>query len=324
MTDTAPATIDYGRDVRSRRRLLRRAAIGLILCVIIAAAWRFAPPVWSQFELCRLQARMMRFTPPAADTVALTTYPVECDRLFAAGGTHALVDVQYIGSGGPYSEKIAGFVPTIADPLYGPDVWGIIERPRGATLSHHEMQGAPLGPSPTLFLHARRAPGRAPRRLVHVTAMLYRDNMPLADTRADVSGYWEGFEQQQRAIGETEVPWIRLSLVSRVLQPAFWRPGSRWTRVEPATTGHSGEIPMPAHVYAAADGRLSLEPVPLRIRAGVADPADDARFTLDYDVAGAAGVIEGRLNANDSVTWTILSGPLRPWPPQRNFWGVIP
>jgi hypothetical protein len=56
----------------------------------------------------------------------------------------------------------------------------------------------------------------------------------------------------------------------------------------------------------------------------VADRADESRFTLDYDVDGVCGVIEGRLNADDSVTFTIPSGPLKPWPARGGFWGVNP
>jgi hypothetical protein len=69
---------------------------------------------------------------------------------------------------------------------------------------------------------------------------------------------------------------------------------------------------------------MQVEALPLRIRAGVVDPADQSRFTLDYDVDGAAGVIEGRLGADDAVAWTILGGPLKKWPARPGFWGLIP
>lgn len=47
----------------------------------------------------------------------------------------------------------------------------------------------------------------------------------------------------------------------------------------------------------------------LRIFAGVADPADPAHFTLDYEMDGQRGTIDGRFQDDGDVGFTIRSGP---------------
>lgn len=266
---------------------------------------------------------MMSFT-PAADAVAFSTDPAECDRLLAAG-SYALVQVRYVGSGTAYGSKAAGFIPTIADPLFLPEVWGMWEPARGMTLKYGGFQALPLGPPPTLFLHARRAPG-ARERLVHVAALLHYDHMTLPKAREHVRGDWARYEKQQRSDGSADLTFIRLSLTPRVFRPASWFPGSRWTRLKPAATlpANNGVIALPCRVYPSMFDGLKLESTPVRIRTGVPDSTDETRFTLKYDVDGAAGVIEGRLNADDTVTWTIPGGPLKPWPSREHLWGFMP
>ena len=323
MTKTVSETIDYGRRTPRRRRLWRRVVVVIILmAVIIVARWT-APPLLRQFEVRREQAKLLGFTAPA-DTIAFTTDPADCDRLLRAG-THVLVKVHYVGSGGGYGRWVAGFTPTLADPLFNSDVWGISKVSRGMTLDRGDLKGMPIGPPPTLFLHARRAPGK-PARLVHVAAVLYYDDMPLADARNHIGGEWEKFEKQERAAGNADVSAIRLSLTPRVFSTASWLPGSAWMRLQSATQppANNGEIPLPGRAYATAIDVMQVEALPLRIRAGVADLANEARFTLAYDVNGVAGVIEGRLGTNDVVIWTILSGPLKQWPPRDGFWGLNP
>lgn len=47
----------------------------------------------------------------------------------------------------------------------------------------------------------------------------------------------------------------------------------------------------------------------MRVFAGQADPDDSARFTIRYEIDDTPGTIEGRLQADDSVTLRILTGP---------------
>ena len=325
-TQAPTAPIDYGRATPRRRRLLRRVVVIIIVLTAVMIVRWTAPPIWNQFEVRRQQSKMLNFTPPAPETIAFSSDSAECDRLLVARGTHGAVDVHYVGTGTPYPMKIAGFTPILADPLFTPGEWGMAEPSRSAKYPYGPVALLPLGPSPTLFMHWRRAVSGGERRLVHVSAVLYHDDMPLADARSYVGGEWARYEKQHRDGGNTDVYFIRLSLTPRVFSTASWRPGSRWTRLKSATSApaNNGEIPMPCRVHASMVDGLKLEPLVLRIHVGIADPADESRFTLDYDVDGVAGVIEGKLNADDSITWTILSGPLKQWPPRDGFWGLNP
>ena len=47
----------------------------------------------------------------------------------------------------------------------------------------------------------------------------------------------------------------------------------------------------------------------VRLYAVQPDPADESRFFFDYEVNGQRGTIEGRLQADDTVQWQVLSGP---------------
>jgi hypothetical protein len=47
----------------------------------------------------------------------------------------------------------------------------------------------------------------------------------------------------------------------------------------------------------------------MRIYAGQPDPHDLAHFTIKYEIDNVPGVIDGRLEADDTVTLKILSGP---------------
>jgi hypothetical protein len=43
--------------------------------------------------------------------------------------------------------------------------------------------------------------------------------------------------------------------------------------------------------------------------AGQHDPDDPAHFTIKYEIDNVPGIIDGRLEADDTVTLKILSGP---------------
>jgi len=47
----------------------------------------------------------------------------------------------------------------------------------------------------------------------------------------------------------------------------------------------------------------------MRIYAGQLDPNDDAHFTIKYEINNVPGTIDGRLEADDTVTLKILDGP---------------
>jgi hypothetical protein len=54
----------------------------------------------------------------------------------------------------------------------------------------------------------------------------------------------------------------------------------------------------------------------LRIYAGQVDPANDARFTIRYEIDDVPGTIEGVLQPDDSVTLKVLDGPaVNSWKP---------
>jgi hypothetical protein len=47
----------------------------------------------------------------------------------------------------------------------------------------------------------------------------------------------------------------------------------------------------------------------VRVFAGRRDPSDPSRFTIEYQSGSTRGVIEGRLRHDDSIGFTLLSGP---------------
>ena len=47
----------------------------------------------------------------------------------------------------------------------------------------------------------------------------------------------------------------------------------------------------------------------MRLYAGQADPTDDVRFTIRYEIDDRPGIIEGKLQANDTATLQIIDGP---------------
>jgi hypothetical protein len=49
----------------------------------------------------------------------------------------------------------------------------------------------------------------------------------------------------------------------------------------------------------------------MRFYAAQPDPADPTRFTFKFQFSGQPGDIDGRLNADDTVTLTLRDGPLK-------------
>jgi hypothetical protein len=73
-------------------------------------------------------------------------------------------------------------------------------------------------------------------------------------------------------------PVVRFGV--RGVLPGTWRS-------EPGVTGGLGAFPIELVRY--------YERTPLRMYAGQADPADASRFTVEYELAGKRGVLEGRV-----------------------------
>jgi hypothetical protein len=321
-TQAPSARIDYGRATRRRRKLLRRIVVVIIMLAVVVVARTAAPPILNQFAVLRQQARMVNFSPPPK-TVTFTNVSDECDRLFAAG-THALVDVKYMGSGGSYSEKIAGFVPLDADPLFDQSNWRIRDAARGTRLNYGPNEGSPVGPSPTLFLHSRRAAG-GNRRLVHVSTVMHFDSMTLKEAGRYIDGEWDAYVRSRGSDPDREEGFIRLSLAPRVFRLASWSPGSRWSRLDPLLTNGraADQFVMPTRMTRSAEEDFEREPMGLSMLIGKPDPNDESKFTLAYTVGGKPGQIFGRLTNADTVEWEV-TGPLKQWPEQPYYWGWTP
>jgi hypothetical protein len=80
--------------------------------------------------------------------------------------------------------------------------------------------------------------------------------------------------------------------------------------VEPASPTGRPTDRTPVYPNIHYTGAIAIETAPLRIYAGQPDPADPARFTIRYQVAGHEHLVEGRLN-NDGkdVTLKFLTPP---------------
>jgi hypothetical protein len=86
----------------------------------------------------------------------------------------------------------------------------------------------------------------------------------------------------ERTAAQPHYPYNPLSLDVRLVAPAEWtgRPMNR----------------TPIYPIIRFTGTNPIEPVPTRIYAGQADPADAARFTIRFSMNGRDAVVEGRLN----------------------------
>jgi hypothetical protein len=102
--------------------------------------------------------------------------------------------------------------------------------------------------------------------------------------------------------GRRFIIWVHAGRPNRASQPR-----GIWV----AAMGHADDGPF-WPCQADRRGLLNI-PVPagatVRLFAGQPDPIDQARFTIRYKVDGVPGTIEGRLNADDTVTFRVLDGP---------------
>jgi hypothetical protein len=138
---TQTATLEYGRESESRRRM-RRMAVALLLAGLAAAAvGRFAyPTVAAKLSLFRAQRACMRYAAPPEQVV----YDEFMERYAAYTG-------------------MEHFRPSLGSPL----VWyaSRMDPPQWAWL-----QGSVLGPAPPdtplAFMHARRSPAGNQRLVV--------------------------------------------------------------------------------------------------------------------------------------------------------------
>ena len=314
MTDGAPTrSLEYAPRPPLRRRLVRPLLL-LMLVAVAALSARWGPALFHQLQAQLAERRLLRFEAPVG-TVALTNDPAECATLFATG-QHVLVPIRYIGSGMPYPEPVAGFAPPALDVLQPGAT------PRG--YNRWESPG-PTGPAPTLFLHALRAHGE-PTRLVHVRPELSWDYLAVTAAGSFVSGPWQRYiSDEQTRNGPTDsITACKLTFSVTVYETSTWRPGSVMRPL--TTTGWTSDstprdaFVVPLHVDvrnfgdAGEDQSLWLKNDRIRLLAARPDPKDDARFIFDYVLDGAPGTITGELQADDTVAFAVVSGPLRRWP----------
>jgi hypothetical protein len=120
----------------------------------------------------------------------------------------------------------------------------------------------------------------------------------------------------------------RLAVVQRVpsnvpfiyplgLQVALYEPATFWSPAKDAS------LPPLAVRGSRLSGLIPLVPIqPLRFYAGQLDPNDPAHFTIKYELAGAAGMVDGRLNeTGDDIVLQVVSGPAMP-PAPWSSWGM--
>jgi hypothetical protein len=109
----------------------------------------------------------------------------------------------------------------------------------------------------------------------------------------------------------------RLAVVQRVPSdggPFLYPLGLQVAVFEPATFWSRGKnvgrppVDLPGDTRSGIIPRVPIQP--LRFYAGQADPNDPAHFTIRYELAGTAGVLDGRLNeTGDDLVLKIVSGP---------------
>lgn len=96
-----------------------------------------------------------------------------------------------------------------------------------------------------------------------------------------------------------------IHLLSAAYRPAGPRPGSTVQRLlvkesNFATWSQNEVLLIPNRTQGASHSQVF---------AGQADPADQSRFTIAYAIDGAPGIVEGRLNDNDTISLKVLDRP---------------
>jgi len=165
----------------------------------------------------------------------------------------------------------------------------------------------PLGPPPTVFLHARRADPQSPQQLVHVVATLEWSTVELSEIGYSIDKEIHGF----RMSDDTRVNVKQLKLTGAVFDPATWRLDSVPRRTGLQVNDFALFVPQRA-VRDPRTGAVEIYQVPLRLWVGTADQSDESRFSIHYELDGEGGVIDGQLRTPGFFGWTVASGPLRP------------
>jgi hypothetical protein len=258
-----------------------------------------------QAAVLRQQERMMSFSAPTG-TIALTNDFDECKRLLS-NADYVRAQIGYNATGSPYDAVAACFSPPISDPLLG-TASGRIYRGYGQGGWSHVK----IGPDPTVFLHGRRS-AAGKERLVHVTALFYSDALPATEGRQFVTAGWNEYRELQRDQGIDDPEYVglwKLQFIARVVTPATWRPNSMW-RVPFIL--RSTDYWLPSRLAPPDDHYASshLETLPTRVFVAAPDDKDESRFIIDYQLDGSPGQLRGSLNGDDTVTFEVLSGPLR-------------
>jgi hypothetical protein len=105
----------------------------------------------------------------------------------------------------------------------------------------------------------------------------------------------------------------RLVVISPGCEFSEYSPSNPQRRVGVWLSANAHPIRQPYDVFRAGSGIfIPLHPDEImRIYAGQADPKDDAHFTIKYEIDNVPGTIDGRLEADDTVTLKVRDGPAK-------------
>lgn len=282
---TRVQTLEYPRAAPLNRRHFRLLlALTLLNTFLIVGGFVFAPLVqsttgqfWQDFQRKRAQQSAQKqflaryrqcaaFAQPPA-TVVYDEDPHRAAKLYAGGGYRRLDS-----HGGGYSYIV-------------PRPWQIpvLTAPPAVAVQMSNLRAAPG----TIFLHGLRTPS-GKERLVEV----HFDGMQ------QMRGYGN---ETQRNFTITPERTIEAGVfeLNRIVVSELSHTQLRFNH-----DGHEGPIQI---IWTKGDtweqGKVEFMPKNmLRIFAGQPDVADPSHFTISYDIDGKPGVIDGRLNNDDTLT----------------------
>lgn len=299
--------LNYASDGRpiARRRLLRISVVALLVVMGGSAVWRWGPSYLGHLDMLSAQRRLMSFDPPPG-TLAFTNIAAECPPLIALR-THVQMERERASM--PTGRPQVGYRPAEAAQIEA-----------GTRRTSASSMG-------TVFLHRLKTPS-GEDRLVHVLVQLdwgfFRDR-PARFISGDFATYHQ--QTEGRGGGDADHEYFELiQLVPRIYRPATWRLHSTRSRVlqDPYVNGNAGfrwprlgALLIPDRVIpdpSDGPGRLQLDRAPLRVFADRPDPSDPSRILISYECGGKPGNIAGRLTDEDVFEWTVVDGPLLPWP----------
>lgn len=287
----APAPLNYAAPARrsSRRYLWRLFLLSWAAFTVYLAYDHWEPWLRLQVPMLQEQRRCLRFTEPA-DRVVFETAATRVAALLQKPG------YTYSPAGAQLQSVFATTSPS-AQPSFSPGAaistnaekqfqslqgaWDVLMRleelrnPQPSGAGGSSWGGSLFGgggpdAQTIVFLHRRRA--GAAERLVVIRADWFASSISLDRIYSE----WIGFSCE--LISPASPTGIPDAVSCKVIEPAVTlRPS------EPMSF--------------------------LRVYAGQPDPADEARFTIDYETRDGRGTIEGRLRPDDTVEMRAISGP---------------